>query len=62
MNMNEKPKLLKKDKACEQYIKQDSSNGKITLTSHPRHAIIQNLEVPPHKKPIKQRITAAIQI
>ena len=40
-----------KDKACEQYLKQDSSNGKITLTSHPHHAIIPNLEVPPRKSP-----------
>ena len=48
MNMNEKPKLLKKDKACEQYIKQDSSNGKITSTSPPRHAIMIKKEVTPH--------------
>ena len=39
MNMNENQSFLK-DKACEQYLKQDSSNGKSNFDFPPRHAIM----------------------
>ena len=46
--MNEKPKLLKKIKPVCNISNKIIVMEKITLTSHPRHAIMIKKEVTPH--------------